>query len=94
MAYTLSILKVEDYTRWKADWDSSADMRKAGGQGTFHILRTEDDLNNLVVLIEWDNLGTAHKFMESTELREAFKRSGVIGQGEHYFLEEVERSSV
>jgi len=96
MPYTLSILKVEDYARWKSDWDSedSIVMRKGGGQGSFQIFHTEDDPNNLVLLIEMDNLDNARKFVQSKELREAMQRSGVIGQGDHYFLKEVEKGTL
>lgn len=88
----LSILKVEDYARWKSDWDSSVDMRKASGQKSYQIFRTVDDPNTLVLFIEWDSLDNVRRFVQSEELREALQRSGV-SQIENYFLEELEKGT-
>ncbi len=89
----LSILKVEDYARWKSDWDNSIDMRRASGQKSFQIFRTVDDPNSLVLFIEWDNPDNARRFVQSEELREALQRSGV-SQIENYFLEELEKGAL
>lgn len=94
MPYTLNILEVKDFGKWKSDWDSSVDMRRAGGQGAFQIFRTKDDPSKVVLFIEWNSLDNARKFMQSKELREALKQSGVIELGDTYFLEQVEKGSV
>lgn len=95
MPFTLNInFKIEDFAKWKSDWDSSIDMRKAVGQGAFQIFRTVDDPNNIVLLIEWDNLENARKFMQSADLKEALKRSGVTDFGDTFYLEEVEKGSL
>ena len=93
MAYGLFILKVEDYAKWKTDWDSSIDLRKAGGQKSYQVFQPVDDPNNVVLLIEWDSLDNMRKFMQSKELQEALRRSGVIGEPGLYFLEQVEKGS-
>ena len=95
MPYTLGIFKVEDYAKWKSGFDSedSIAMRKASGMKSYQLFQTEDDPNNIVILVEWDNLDTARKFLQSDELQEALQRSGVP-QIERYFLEEVEKGSI
>ncbi len=93
MTYLLGILKVEDFAKWKSEFDSEegAAMRKAGGMKSYQLFHIENDPNNLVLLSEFDNLDTARKFMQSGELKEAMQQSGVIGEGDAYFLEEVEK---
>jgi heme-degrading monooxygenase HmoA len=92
MAYGVFILKVEEYAKWKTDWDRSIDLRKAGGQKSYQIFQTVDDPHNVVLYIEWDSLDNMRNFMQSAELREALRRSGV-SRTESYFLEQVEKGA-
>jgi hypothetical protein len=96
MPYILGIIKVEDFAKWKSEFDSEDDkaLRKDGGMKSYQLFHIEDAPNNLVLLCEFDNLSTGRKFGQSEELREANQQSGVIGQPELYFLEEIEKRSV
>jgi hypothetical protein len=47
-----------------------------------------------VILFEWDDLKKARQFVQSEDLRQAMRRSGVSDQPDVYFLDEVERVSV
>lgn len=96
MPYALSILRVEDYAKWKSAFDSEDGiaLRKAFDMKSYQLLQTGDDHINLVLLTEWDNLDKARKFMQSEELRVASQQSGVIEGSDTYFLEEVEKRSV
>jgi len=94
MAYGIFRLKVEDYARWKADWDSSIGFRKIGGQSGFHIFHKTDDPNDIFLLIEWDTINRMKEFMESPELHEALRRSGVKELAERHYLELVEKGAV
>ena len=96
MPYELSILKVEDYAKWKSGFDSEDGiaLRKAGEMKSYQIFPNEDDPNTVVILTEFDNLDKARKFMQSEELQEAMKRSGVVSTLGTYYLGEVEKGSV
>jgi hypothetical protein len=48
----------------------------------------------LVILLEWEDVGQAREFAQSADLRQAMQRAGVADQPDVYFLEEVERPSV
>lgn len=89
----ITLHKVEDYAKWKTEFDSDIDMRKEAGEKSYQIFHTDDDPNNLAILFEWDSLDNARKFMESNELREKMQKGGVIGEPEIRFLEEVEKGS-
>ena len=96
MPYALSILKVEDYAKWKSDFDreDSIAARKAAGEKSYQIFQTVDDPNNIVLLFGEDNLEKVREFMQSEKLREAMQQAGVIGKPDSYLLEEVEKGSV
>ena len=94
MPYSLSILELEDYAKWKTAFDAHCDTRKAVGEKTHQIFHIENDPNKIVLLVEWDSLDNAREFLQSAELLEAMKRAGVIGQPDVYLLEEGEKGSV
>ncbi len=84
-------LNVEDYARWKPVFDEHSATRKDMGSKGGQLFRDAGDPNQVVVLMEWDNLERARQFTQSDVLREAMQRSGVSGQPDVYFLDEVER---
>ena len=90
MVYTANILKVEDFARWKAEWDARAEMRKEAGQKKHEIFQDVDDPNTVVLLIEWESLDVPRKFAETDQFKEMLAHAGVTQIGMHY-VEEVER---
>jgi antibiotic biosynthesis monooxygenase (ABM) superfamily enzyme len=92
--YSLARLKVEDYAKWKPVFDQIAAARKASGGAKSGILfREADSPNEVTVLIEWDTLENAHKFIKSEDVKRSLKKSGTI-KSDFYFLNEVEEISV
>jgi heme-degrading monooxygenase HmoA len=93
MAFGISIIKVQDFAKWKENFDSeeSAKARKAGGEILHRIFRSVDDPNTIVGLWESDTLENMRKFAHSDELREAMREAGVMGIPETYYMEEVEK---
>lgn len=96
MPYALSIIKVEDYARWKSEFDreDGIALRKAGEMKSYQLFPTEDDPNTIVLLTEFDSLDKARKFIQSKELQEEQQQSGVVSMLETYYLGEVEKGSV
>ena len=87
--WALTMLQVEDFAKWKADFDGSIEFRKQGGQGAFQIFRTVSDTNHVALLIEWDSLENAQSFLQSDGLKEANKRSGVTEMSTPYILKKA-----
>lgn len=94
MSYVLVRHKVEDYAKWKPEFDEDGDSRKASGFKGGYIYRNVDDHNELVILLEIDDLEKARQYVQSEEVRQKIKRSGVLGKADVIFLDEVERPSV
>ena len=78
MAHMLAAnLKVANYEKWKANFDASAEMRKAAGERSFQLFRKADDPNDLVMLCQWHDEESARHFLHSAALRAAQAESGV-----------------
>jgi len=98
MSYNISALKVKDFANWKSGFDRGEAVRKAGRMKSYQIFQATDDPNYLVILTEWNSMEDGRKFLQSEELKEANRGSGVIEMfGTHdtsKSLEEVEKKSV
>ena len=93
MPYMIVRHKVENYDIWKAGYDEHGATRKAAGSKGTHVFRTDEDPNEVLVLMEWDSLDNARKFADSQDLRETMQRVGVIDQPDIYFLNDAGRMS-
>ncbi len=83
-----------NFDQWKPLFDEHGAKRKAAGSKGGRLFGSEKDPNEVVILLEWEKLGKAHKFTESEDLRETMKRAGVVGKPELYFLEEMGKFTV
>jgi heme-degrading monooxygenase HmoA len=81
--------KVKDYAKWKPLFDEHGAKRKAAGCKGGRLFHSEKDPTEVVILFEWEDVGKAHKFAESEDLRQTMERAGVVGKPELYFLEEI-----
>ena len=86
--------KVKDYPKWKSMFDEHAAKRKAAGCKGGRLFRREKDPKEVVILFEWEDLGKAHQFAESEDLRQTMERAGVLGKPELYFLDELGKFTV
>jgi quinol monooxygenase YgiN len=85
--------KVKNYAKWKPIFDSHSEKRKASGSRNYRILHSVDDVNNLVLLFEWDNLENARQFIQSEDLHKTMQEAGVLDQPDIYYLKEGEHKS-
>jgi hypothetical protein len=82
---------VEDYDSWKATYDEDAGVREEYGYvGNERLFREAGKPNEVVILNEWESMEGNQRFMEESGLDERMEESGVIGEPELYFLEELE----
>jgi heme-degrading monooxygenase HmoA len=94
MWYLLVQHTVEDYNKWKAVFDEhGADRKVAGSKGGI-VLRSDDNPEQITILLKWDNLENARAFAGSDDLRETMEHAGVTGPPNVYFLEETDSPSV
>ena len=94
MAYLLVRHKVRDYSKWKPVFDEHASTRKTAGSKGARLFRSADNLNEIVIVFEWESAENARKFAQSEDLKKTMQRAGVIDKPDVYFLEEIERVPV
>lgn len=80
---------VQDYAKWKNEFDNFVDTRKSSGEKSYRILHPSDNPNDLVLFFEWDSPENARKFFTSQELGTTMKRAGVTGEPRIEFVSEV-----
>jgi len=88
--YTLAKIKIRDYAKWKHVFDDLSAVRKAYGAKKGFPFQEADSPNEVTVLIEWDNLESAHKYYRSDEMTEKALQGSGTKEIEIYFLNEVE----
>jgi quinol monooxygenase YgiN len=89
MVHVLVRHKVSDYNRWKETFDSHLNTRKRAGELGFRLFHATDDPRDIVVLLDWQTVDEARKFMDSDELRSAMTKAGVVGSPEIQYLEDA-----
>jgi hypothetical protein len=83
---------VADYARWKPIFDADGATRHAAGSQGGQLLRSADDPNGVVLLLEWD-LQKARQYSQREEVRAKMQAAGVLDPPEISFLEEIEQLS-
>lgn len=89
MVHVLVHHKVADYGRWKEAFDSHLSTRKRAGETGCHVFHNLDNPRDIYVLLDWETVDEARKFINSSELQETMKKSGVQGLPEVQYLEDV-----
>jgi heme-degrading monooxygenase HmoA len=87
--FVLSRSKVQDYARFKANFDEHGATRKAAGSKGARVFRSADNPNEVIILMEWDQLQKARQFAQSQDLKKAMEKAGVADKPDVYFLEET-----
>ena len=93
MAYALIRHKVKDYLDWKFVFVEHANTRRAEGSQGGQLFRNADQPDEVVILMEWDTVENARRFLQSDELKQAMQKAGVASTPELVVLEKVEAPS-
>jgi hypothetical protein len=77
MAWIYVRHRVEDYSKWKEGFDSTADFKRSHSWKGYRLFAVEGDNTNVFVMEEFETAEQAHEFLGSDYLREA-PRSGIM----------------
>lgn len=88
MAFVIARQKVKDYQKWKRVFDSTLVLRKTSGEKSCRVFRSSDDLNEVIVLSEWDDLRNAVKYSQNKLFKEAAQEAGILARPVIYMPEE------
>ena len=72
-------LQVQDYGTWRAVYESVEGLRQQHGGSGAEVMTDPGDKQEVFVLQRFPTVTQAQAFAESSELREAMGRAGVIG---------------
>lgn len=86
--------RVADFTIWKAVYDEFDFMRRAHGCQGWQLFRSDDEPDEMLILLTWDDLDRARLFAQSDDLREAMTRAGVADEPDLWFLDEIDRTHI
>jgi heme-degrading monooxygenase HmoA len=89
MIHVLLHHKVADYNRWKEAFDSDLSNRKHAGEAGCHVFHSVEDPREIVVLLDWQTIEEARKFINSAELRQRMQSAGVEGSPHVQYLEDA-----
>ena len=84
--YMLVRHKVRDFSAWKPAYDAHRSKRVEAGLTEEHLLRGASDANEVVILFRAADPGRAKAFAESTDLRDAMTKAGVVDRPDIHFL--------
>jgi hypothetical protein len=70
--------RVADYEAWRPAFDRAMEAEWTSPIRSYHVWRGQDDLNLVVVAQTFDSREVAEAFANSSVLREAMGRAGVI----------------
>lgn len=79
MVRTIVSHKVESYMRWKSAFEKFIEQRRNAGERSYIVGRSTDDPNMVYVINEWDDAKAAQSFLNSSDLADTMKNSGLLG---------------
>lgn len=85
--------RIKDYNNWKVVFDSHNEIRKNKGEKSYQIFKSTDDSNNLFLVFTWENVERAKDYFNSTVLKDAMRKAGVVEIPDVHIIEEVARGT-
>jgi hypothetical protein len=85
-SYLLVRHKVRDFSEWKRGYDTHLPKRVEAGLTEKHLLRSDNEPNEVILLFEARDPNRAKAFAESTDLKETMQKVGVADKPDIYFL--------
>jgi heme-degrading monooxygenase HmoA len=79
--------KVKDFNAWQKVFMESEDFRMKAGAKSAQVFRGADDMNSIIVILDWDDPEKAKAWSQSQELRDLQQKAGVVGKPEAYVLQ-------
>ena len=71
--------QVQDYSAWRAVYDSVEDLRQQYSCSGAEVMTAPDDKNDVFIIHRFPSLEAAQAFAGSSGLKEAMGRAGVTG---------------
>src|SRR5215208_5059806 len=93
MAWAHVRYRVEDYSKWKEVFDSTAEYKRSHGWKGYRIHAIEGDDNHRLVMEEFETEDQVREFLGSEYLREALGDAGASDKPDIQVVELLEEGS-
>jgi quinol monooxygenase YgiN len=90
MIKTLMYHKVEDFDKWKKDFDDMRPIRIKAGEMNYSVGTIHGQPNTAYVINSWKTMEAFEAFVGSSELADAMKIAGVLELPHTLVLNEME----
>lgn len=91
MPYTVTRMTVDDYPHWRRAFEDNAEAREEAGSRGGHVFWNDDDHEDVVVFLAWNDLDEARAYMASEAVETEVEEGEVRGEPETLYLEELGR---
>ena len=68
---------------------SVMDRRMAAGESGFRVFQSVEDPREVTILLDWESLESARRFMVSEDLKSAMQKAGVVGAPDITFVQDA-----
>lgn len=89
MIHVLVRHKVSDFTSWKQAFDAHLHARMAAGETGCRVFQSVEDPREVTLLLDWDSVDKARRFVSSNDLRNAMQGAGVVGDPDVHYVQDA-----
>src|SRR5580704_13696496 len=89
MVHVMIRHKVADFGKWKQAFDAHLNKRMGAGETGCRLFHSIDDPRDVTLLLDWESVDSARRFMTSEDLRSAMKNAGVVGDARVHYLQDA-----
>jgi hypothetical protein len=72
-------LKVKDFSAWRTSYNGHEKERLSAGITNGRVFRSQDDPNDVVILLDVADVSKARTWLTSNEMKSVMEKSGVVG---------------
>jgi quinol monooxygenase YgiN len=83
--------KVRDYDDWKPVFDAGEPLRTKHGCTGHEIYRSDDDANDLTIMLSFPNREAGDAFLADPELKERMAEAGVLSKPRTTWVTQTQR---
>ncbi len=91
MTYALVRHRVRDFEQWKQRFSNEKEGRRNSGIQGGRLMRSVQDPNEVVLLLELSDVDKFQRFVRSTDLHSQIEQAGVVDVPDMFLLEDVEK---
>jgi hypothetical protein len=89
MVHVIVRHKVSDYSKWKQVFDAYLNHRMAAGETGFRVFQSIEDPRDITLVLDWEGLDSARRFMKSDDVRHTMQNAGVVGDPEVNYVQDA-----